>query len=166
MKSGKAKIGVAVLLLALGGAVAYALTSKPAVPAVTVTALNGQAINLSQTQGKVVLVDFWATSCPGCVEEMPLLVRTYERYKDKGVELVAVAMNYDKPAYVANFVTRYQLPFTVAIDTSGAAAKAFGNVQLTPTSFIINRKGKIVAQKIGNWTAAELNRALDQALAS
>ena len=166
MKSGKAKIVVAVLLLALGGAVAYALTSKPAAPPVTVMALNGQAINLSQTQGKVVLVNFWATSCPGCVEEMPLLIQTYERYKDRGVRLVAVAMDYDKPAYVANFVTRYQLPFTVAIDTSGAAAKAFGNVQLTPTSFIINRKGKVVAQKIGNWTPAELDRALDQALAS
>ena len=166
MKSVKAKIAIAVVLLAVGGAVAYALTSKPAAPPVNVMALNGQNINLSQLRGNVVLVDFWATSCPGCVEEMPLLTQTYERYKDKGVKLVAVAMHYDQPAYVANFATRYQLPFTVAIDSDGSAAKAFGNVQLTPTSFIINRKGKIVAQKIGNWTPAELDKALNQALAS
>lgn len=166
MMSGKVKIAVAILLLALGGAVAYALTSKPEAPPVMVTALNGQTIDLSQMRGKVVLVDFWATSCPGCVEEMPLLTQTYERYKDKGLKLVAVAMSYDKPAYVANFVTRYQLPFTVALDTNGSAAKAFGNVQLTPTSFIINRKGKVVAQKIGNWKPAELDKALDKAFAS
>lgn len=164
--SGRIKIVLVVLLLAVGGAVAYALTSKPAAPPVSVTALNGQTIDLTQLRGRVVLVDFWATSCPGCVEEMPLLTQTYERYKDKGVQVVAVAMNYDQPAYVANFATRYQLPFTVAIDSDGSAAKAFGNVQLTPTSFIINRKGKIVAQKIGNWKPAELDKALDKALAS
>ena len=164
--SGRIKIVLVVLLLAVGGAVAYALTSKPAAPPVSVTALNGQTIDLTQLRGQVVLVDFWATSCPGCVEEMPLLTQTYERYKDKGVQVVAVAMNYDQPAYVANFATRYQLPFTVAIDSDGSAAKAFGNVQLTPTSFIINRKGKIVAQKIGNWKPAELDKALDKALAS
>ncbi len=164
--SGRIKIVLVVLLLAVGGAVAYALTSKPAAPPVSVTALNGQTIDLTQLRGQVVLVDFWATSCPGCVEEMPLLTQTYERYKDKGVKVVAVAMNYDQPAYVANFATRYQLPFTVAIDSDGSAAKAFGNVQLTPTSFIINRKGKIVAQKIGNWKPAELDKALDKALAS
>lgn len=164
--SGRIKIVLVVLLLAVGGAVAYALTSKPAAPPVSVTALNGQTIDLTQLRGQVVLVDFWATSCPGCVEEMPLLTQTYERYKDKGVQVVAVAMNYDQPAYVANFATRYQLPFTVAIDSDGSAAKAFGNVQLTPTSFIINRKGKIVAQRIGNWKPAELDKALDKALAS
>ena len=164
--SGRIKIVLVVLLLAVGGAVAYALTSKPAAPPVSVTALNGQTIDLTQLRGQVVLVDFWATSCPGCVEEMPLLTQTYERYKDKGVKVVAVAMNYDQPAYVANFATRYQLPFTVAIDSDGSAAKAFGNVQLTPTSFIINRKGKIVAQRIGNWKPAELDKALDKALAS
>ena len=114
--------------------------------------------------GKVYLVNFWATSCPGCVKEMPDLIETYNQYKGRGFEVVAVAMSYDPPNYVANFAKTRQLPFPVALDVNGEHARAFGNVQLTPTSFIIDKDGHILEQKLGDLDFAKLKALLDKEL--
>jgi peroxiredoxin len=155
---------IAVAVLALAGALAYALMDKPGAPAVTFTTLEGQPIALDELRGKVVLVNFWATSCPGCIKEMPGMVETYNQYKDRGFEIVAVAMRYDPPNYVANFVRTRQLPFPVALDVDGEHARAFGNVQLTPTSFIIGKDGRILEQKLGELDFAKLKALLDKEL--
>jgi peroxiredoxin len=155
---------IAVAVLALLGALAYALTQKPLAPASAFTTLDGRTITLEQLQGKMVLVNFWATSCPGCVKEMPHLIETYNQYKDKGFEVVAVAMSYDPPNYVANFVQTRQLPFPVALDLKGEHARAFGDVQLTPTSFLIGKDGRILEQKLGELDFDRLKTQLDKAL--
>ncbi|OGU37658.1 MAG: thioredoxin, partial [Hydrogenophilales bacterium RIFOXYA1_FULL_63_33] len=138
---------IVVTVLAIAGALAYALIDKPTAPASTFTTLEGKPITLNDLRGKIVLVNFWATSCPGCVKEMPDLIETYNQYKERGFEVVAVAMSYDPPNYVANFAKTRQLPFPVALDVNGEHARAFGNVQLTPTSFIIGKDGHILEQK-------------------
>ena len=153
-----------VVALAIAGALAYTLLQKPSAPAVTFKTLEGKPIALESLRGKIVLVNFWATSCPGCIKEMPGMVETYQQYKNKGFEIVAVAMSYDPPNYVLNFVQTRQLPFPVALDIDGAHARAFGNVQLTPTSFIIGKDGAVLEQKIGELDFVKLKALLDKEL--
>jgi len=155
---------IVVTVLAIAGALAYALIDKPTAPASTFTTLEGKPITLNDLRGKIVLVNFWATSCPGCVKEMPDLIETYNQYKGRGFEVVAVAMSYDPPNYVANFAKTRQLPFPVALDVNGEHARAFGNVQLTPTSFIIGKDGHILEQKLGDLDFAKLKALLDKEL--
>jgi len=156
---------IAAAVLAIAGALVYALMDKPGAPAATFTTLEGKTLTLDALRGKVVLVNFWATSCPGCIKEMPGMVETYKQYKDRGFEIVAVAMSYDPPNYVLNFVQTRQLPFPVALDVDGAHARAFGNVQLTPTSFIIGKDGRILEQKLGELDFVKLKALLDRELA-
>jgi peroxiredoxin len=137
---------------------------RPGAPAVTFTTLEGKPIVLDELRGKVVLVNFWATSCPGCIKEMPDMVESYKLYRDRGFEIIAVAMSYDPPNYVLNFVQTRQLPFPVVLDVDGAHARAFGNVQLTPTSFIIGKDGRILEQKLGELDFVRLNALLEREL--
>ena len=155
---------IAAAVLAVVGALIYALMDKPSAPAATFTTLEGNPIVLNELRGKVVLVNFWSTSCPGCIKEMPDLIQTYQQYKDKGFVVVAVAMSYDPPNYVANFAQTRQLPFPVALDVNGEHARAFGNVQLTPTSFIIGKDGSIIEQKLGELDFDKLKTLLNKEL--
>jgi peroxiredoxin len=91
------------------------------------------------------------------------MINTYNRFKGRGLEFVAVAMNYDAPMYVNNYAQTRNLPFKVAMD-DGSAAKQFGNVQLTPTTFVVDRNGKILKRYVGEPTFAELDALLDKAL--
>jgi len=156
---------IAVAALAIVGALVYALMDKPGAPASTFTTLEGQTLSLEALRGKVVLVNFWATSCPGCVKEMPDMVEVYREYKDRGFEIIAVAMSYDPPNYVQSFVQTRQLPFPVALDVTGEHARAFGDVQLTPTTFIIGKDGRILEQKLGEIDFIRLRALLDRELA-
>ncbi|MDT7834274.1 TlpA family protein disulfide reductase [Aquabacterium sp. OR-4] len=134
-------------------------------PAVSYTLLDGQQQALSQLKGQVVLVNFWATSCSTCVAEMPEIVATFEKYKGRGYQTVAVAMSYDPPAYVANFASSRKLPFGVAIDNTGAVAQGFGQVQLTPTTFLINKRGEIVKRYVGKPDFEALHALVEKLLA-
>ena len=154
---GAVAIGLAALLF-------VSLTQKTAAPEVTFTDLNGNKISMQSLRGKMVLVNFWATSCPGCITEMPHIVETYHQYHSKGFEVIAVAMAYDPPNYVMLFNQKRALPFPVALDIQGKLASQFDNVQLTPTSFLIDQQGNIVEQTIGELDFVKLRKRLDQAL--
>jgi peroxiredoxin len=157
-----AVIGALVLALAAGG---YAsLTSSVAAPAVTFIGLNGEKISTESLRGKVVMVNFWATSCTTCVKEMPQMVETYNKFKSQGLEFVAVAMQYDAPNYVLNYTETRKLPFKVAMDTGGDIAKSFGDVALTPTTFVIDKQGKIIKRYVGEPEFAALHKLLEKAL--
>ena len=110
-------------------------------------------------------MNFWATSCTTCVAEMPEIVATHNKFKDKGYETLAVAMRYDPPSYVVNFAQTRQLPFKVAIDNTGAVARAWGDVQLTPTTFLVNKRGEIVKRYVGAPNFAELHQLIEKLLA-
>ncbi len=110
-------------------------------------------------------MNFWATSCTTCVAEMPELIATYNKYKARGFDTVAVAMSYDPPSYVVNFAQTRQLPFKVAIDNTGGVAKAWGDIQLTPTTFLVNKRGEIVKRYVGAPNFAELHQLLEKLLA-
>jgi peroxiredoxin len=133
-------------------------------PPSTFVLLDGSRIDTQQLLGKVTLVNFWATSCTSCVAEMPELVSTYKKFKDRGYGTLAVAMSYDPPNYVVNFVQTRQLPFQVAIDNTGSVAKAWGDVKLTPTTFLVNKRGQIVKRFVGTPDFAELHQLIDKLL--
>jgi len=147
------------LLLSLGfalllfGAMAYVWLSpsgaQPA-PKLEVTVLDGgQKINLASLHGRPVLVTFWATSCPGCIKEMPHLIELYHELAPKGFEIIGIAMPYDQPNHVLEMQKQKQIPYPIVWDGVGEATRAFGSVTLTPTHFLIDPQGQIVQHKIG-----------------
>jgi peroxiredoxin len=127
--------------------------------------LDGSTLTTQAMKGKVTLVNFWATSCTTCVAEMPQIVATYNQFKTQGFDTVAVAMSYDPPSYVVNYAQTRALPFKVAIDNTGAVAKAWGEVRLTPTTYIVNKRGEIVKRYVGAPDFAALNALITKLLA-
>jgi thiol-disulfide isomerase/thioredoxin len=156
MKLKELSLGLFIILL-LGGVGYLWLTPSglQQAPSISVTTLQGQSVPLDSLQGRPVLVTFWATTCPGCVKEMPHLIDLYRELGPKGLEIVAIAMAYDPPEQVRELARLKQLPYTVAID-DGSAAVAFGEVKLTPTSFLIDPQGRIVQQKLGEMDMKQL----------
>lgn len=160
------KIAAVILVLAIAVIGYFTLFSRTPAPAVTFSSLNGQQIAMQDLRGKVVVVNFWATSCTTCVKEMPQLVQTYEKYKAQGLDLIAVAMDYDPPNYVINFAQTRQLPFTVALDHTGQVAAGFGDVKMTPTTFLIDKNGNILKRYLGEPDFAAFHALIEQALAA
>lgn len=158
--------GVLAALLAMG--TAWAVFAPGAggqkAPASNFVLLDGTQRTTAQMKGKVTLVNFWATSCTTCVAEMPEIVATWRKYQSRGFDTVAVAMQYDPPSYVVNFAQTRQLPFAVAIDNTGAVAKAWGDVQLTPTTFLVDREGVVVARYVGKPNFEELQGRIEKLL--
>ena len=156
---------------ALAGLTALALTAALAgcaqdvAPESTFVLLDGSRQTTADMKGKVTLVNFWATSCTTCVAEMPQIVATYDKYKDKGYDTIAVAMQYDPPSYVVNFAETRKLPFKVAIDNTGKVAQAWGDVKLTPTTYIVNKQGQIVKKYVGAPNFDELHKLIEKLLA-
>ena len=156
---------------ALAGLTALALTAALAgcaqdvAPESTFVLLDGSRQTTADMKGKVTLVNFWATSCTTCVAEMPQIVSTYDKYKAKGYDTLAVAMSYDPPSYVVNFAETRKLPFKVAIDNTGKVAQAWGDVKLTPTTYIVNKQGQIVKKYVGAPNFDELHKLIEKLLA-
>jgi peroxiredoxin len=147
-------------------AVAATRLARPQLaPAVVFNTITGEHIHTADLRGKVVLVNFWATSCVSCLAEMSMLVETHDRYAARGYETMAVAMSYDRPDYVLQFARARQLPFKVAIDLSEHVANAFDHTQETPTSFLLDRQGRIVKRFVGAPAADTLRAAVEDALA-
>ena len=127
--------------------------------------LDGSAKTTQNLKGRVTLVNFWATSCVTCVAEMPKIIATYDKYHAKGFDTIAVAMSYDPPSYVVNYAQTRKLPFEVAIDNTGAIARAWGEVKLTPTTYVVNKRGEIVKRYVGEPDFAELHKLIERLLA-
>ena len=157
---------VALVLVLAAGAAAWVAwgSSQSKAPESTFVLLDGSHIATADLQGKVTLVNFWATSCTTCVAEMPDLVATHQKYHAQGFDTLAVAMSYDPPSYVVNFVETRKLPFKVAIDNTGAVARAWGDVRLTPTTYIVNKRGEIVKSYVGAPNFDELHRLIEKLL--
>lgn len=155
---------IPVVIIGLLAVLAFTLTQKKQAPDVTFTTLQGKTISMAELEGKIVLVNFWATDCPGCIAEMPGLIKTYNEYKPKGFEVIAVAMSYDPPSQVLTYTQKNALPFPVMHDSYGEMAQKFGNVQLTPTAFILDKQGNIVRKVIGELDFNDLHQFLDERL--
>ena len=163
----------AVLTSAAAGLAALsALTSisacsdaREAAPDVGFTLLDGSRSSIGALRGSVVLVNFWATSCATCIQEMPLLAGTQRKYQPRGLRTLAVAMQYDPPASVAHFAETRALPFGVVIDNTGVVAREFGDVKLTPTTVLLDRRGAIARRWVGAPEPEALHALVERLLA-
>ncbi len=158
-------VGLVVLAIAATAALSYFAGRVEMAPDAAFTRMDGSTARIGQLQGKVVLVNFWATTCTVCVKEMPQLVATHQKFSARGFETLAVAMSYDPPASVVYFTESRRLPFTVVIDNTGSLARSFGDVKLTPTTVLINKRGEIVKRYVGEPDFAAMNQLIDALLA-
>jgi peroxiredoxin len=126
--------------------------------------IKGEKFGLDALRGKVVLVNFWATDCPVCLKEMPQLVATHQQFASRGYETVAVAMWHDPPNRVLAYTGKNALPFKVSFDPVGDIARAFGDITLTPTTFVIDKRGNIVERILGEPDFGKLNALIEAKL--
>lgn len=155
------RIFLAILLL---GSIAFIINIKKPAPHITFTALNGEQMSLEALRGKPVIVTFWATDCASCLKEIPIWLDLYFRYHAQGLEIIGVSMNYDPPNHVIEFMKQRSLPYLITLDIETKFATAFGNVKVTPTTFLLNPKGEIVWQKVGLFELAELQPQIENFL--
>ena len=127
----------------------FAPDSLKTSPDISLLTITGEEIQLAGLQGKPVLVTFWATTCPGCIKEIPHLIELYDELAPQGLEIIGITMDYDPPNRVLAMSKARNIPYPIALDIHADAARAFGNVRLTPTSFLIAPDGRIVYQKTG-----------------
>jgi peroxiredoxin len=165
MGKSKLLIGIAATVVLAAAAGFFLKGTGEQAPQSTFVLLDGSKRTTADLKGQVSLVNFWATSCTTCVAEMPQMVATYDKYRAQGFNTVAVAMSYDPPSYVVNFAQTRKLPFPVAIDNTGAVAKAWGDVQITPTTYLVNKRGEIVKRYVGAPDFAELHQRIEKLLA-
>jgi len=150
-------IGLAALVLAL----AWLLDGMPkqqsmAISDLILTTITGERIALKDLRGKPVIVTFWATDCPSCITEIPHLLELYRRYHPHGLELIAINMYYDPPSHVVSMARLKQLPYPVVLDLTAQHAHDFGDVQLTPSTFLIAPDGAIAVHKTGMFDLADM----------
>jgi cytochrome c biogenesis protein CcmG, thiol:disulfide interchange protein DsbE len=112
--------------------------------------LNGNNVELSKMTGKgPLLINFWATWCKPCVEEMAEYAMIYNEYKSKGFEMLAVSVDNEKTAdKVKPYAESKKYPFTILMDIKAIAAKKY-SIQAIPMTFLLNKEGKIVYQSLG-----------------
>jgi len=152
------------IIIALLAFLGLQLNQKPAAPDVTFNTIDGKQISMGSLKDKVVLVNFWATDCPGCIKEMPQLIDTYKQYHPKGFEIIAVAMPYDPISQVLNYSKAQALPFPVTHDSKSEIISSFGKVSLTPTAFIYDKQGHLLQHTIGELDFNALQQLLDKEL--
>ena len=146
------EIFTSLFLILFLGSIAYlwlAPSGGQQAPNVNLQLIDGKKLELSSLRGKPILITFWATSCPGCIKEMPHLIELYNELHSRGLEIIGIAMPQDRPDYIMEMVKQKKVPYLIAFDLKSEAVKAFGNVSLTPTTFLIDDKGQIVKKKIG-----------------
>ena len=157
------------VILAAAAVLAWAATwlfpPAPRVPPETeFVLLDGTKKTLQSLRGRPVLVSFWATTCPPCVEELPDLIQLYKDWHPQGLEMIAVAMPYDPPIRVQEFVRKHAVPYPVALDVQGAVTSAFGGVPYVPTAFIIDPNGKTELIYTGRLDIAKVRRIISRYL--
>ncbi|NBW01171.1 MAG: TlpA family protein disulfide reductase [Betaproteobacteria bacterium] len=151
------------ILAAIAIGAAMMLRAQPA-PPLSAKTITGDLVSPDTLKGKPYLVNFWATSCVTCVKEMPDLTAVHQEFQARGYQTIAVAMSYDRPDYIASFVRDRSLPFLVIHDQDGTWAKAYGDVAVTPTTFLVDRDGKIIKRYVGEPNFSELRKIISREL--
>jgi len=126
--------------------------------------LDGRTLTLEQLRGRPVLVTFWATTCPSCIEEMPHLIDLYKDLNPKGLEIIGVAMVYDPPAQVRAMAEQRQIPYPIVLDSEERIAQEFDNVRVTPTTVLISPEGRIVHYRLGLLDMPKLRSTIEAML--
>jgi peroxiredoxin len=140
---------IALLVVLAGVAIGLMPVGLRQAPPLVGQTLDGRTLTLAQLRGKPVLVTFWATTCPSCIEEVPHLIHLYQELHPKGLEIIGVAMAYDPPDQVRAMVAQRKIPYPIVMDNQERIAQAYDNVRLTPTTVLISPEGRIVQYQLG-----------------
>ena len=142
---------------------AFALrdTGAPdAFPPITISTIDGRSFDAAAVEGRPLLVTFWSTTCLVCLREMPELEALYRRLSQRGFEVIAVSMPWDPPDEVVRIARARPIPYPVALDVDGAITRAFGDVSVTPTHFLIGPGGEVAFRRAGELDFAQLDERL------
>lgn len=118
--------------------------------------LNGKKLGLKQVKGKIILLNFWATWCGPCKEEMPSLEVLHQQFKEKNFVLLAISVDYEGLKPVKEFIDKHHYTFPVLLDPKCETLDLF-EIKGIPTTFLIDKKGRMVGKAIGprNWKSPE-----------
>jgi peroxiredoxin len=134
-------------------------------PDFTLRLLNGQSVTLSSLKGKPVVLSFWASDCPHCQREAPVVAKMYANYRDKGLALLSISVFWDTDSGAKKFVEEYRLPFPVGRDSDAVIGSLYG-VDSTPNTFFIAKDGKVVGRVDGEMEEAAFEQRINSLLAS
>lgn len=158
-------LGAVIILFILGS---FLLKDGPLdageeAPSWRVSRVNGaeDLVSLESFKGQVVVLDFWSTTCPPCVMQIPVLQQIAQEFP--GVDVVGIAVGGESPSQLAHFAKHRHMNYVVAPDTNGVIATTY-NVNRLPTLFIVDKTGTIYQSHEGFWPANELRQAIKEAL--
>ncbi len=114
----------------------------------TVPTPDGKSVKLADYRGRVLFLNFWATWCPPCKEEMPAMERLYQRYRDKGLVVLAVSIDAEGAPVVSPFVKEHKFTFPIGLDPKMALADTY-RVRALPSSFLVDKTGRLAALALG-----------------
>lgn len=155
-----------ILTLALGVALLLAAPVAPAqekAPNFTLKTADGKDLELARLQGKVVVLNFWATWCGPCRKEIPGFLDVYNKYKAKGLEIVGISLDREGWSVVKPYIAKAKITYPVVVG-DGDLAEAYGGIEAIPTTFIVDRKGKIIKRHVGYMSKEDFDRFVSAAL--
>lgn len=153
---------IIIIFTLLIGSIFYYSQKLPLSPTLRLTSIDKQIWQTNNPDNKITLITFWATNCLACIEEIPFLLKTQQQFGDKGYKTIMVSMFYDSPSFVLQYVKKNRLPFFITVDVDNSIAKAFGGIDVTPTSFLINKKGEIIQKIVGRINIDQLNKYISE----
>lgn len=153
---------LAMALLASCAPIGKPQVGKPA-PDFAVKDVNGKEHKLADYRGKVVLVVFWATWCPPCMQEVPSLKRLQTKYGARGLNILAFSVDSRPEKVLPDFISKNSINYQVLV-SSEQAEKAYGGIEGIPTAFLIDREGKLVASYVGYTVESKFSRDIENLL--
>lgn len=139
---------------------------RPAAPAFEIENLRGGNSSLADYKGKLVLLNFWATWCVPCTEEMPGMETLWQKYKEQGLEIVAISVDEGARGRIETFSKMFGINFHILLDPESEVSDLY-EVSGVPTSFLIDRNGKVIARIVGtdDWLSDDAVRLIQELLA-
>jgi thiol-disulfide isomerase/thioredoxin len=156
---------LAQLLISLTGVLwLISMFSPQMMPDDRLTSVTGAQFDLKDWRGKPVLVTFWASDCPSCLQEIPILIDLYRQYHARGLVMIAIAQYYDPPSHVMAMTEAQRLPYPVVLDLTAHHAEVFGGISLIPSTLLISPDGVVVKRTTGLLNVPETQRLIEQFL--
>ena len=147
-------------IIALLASLSLSGCSSPQAPDLMLTDIDGAQHQVTAEKNTPLLVIFWATDCPGCIQEIPDLLALHDEFSPQGLRFLAIALAHDTPDQLDAMRIRKQLPYPIIWDQTGEIATAFNQVRVTPTHFLVSSSGEILMRKIGDLNIDALKEKL------